>query len=91
MQPLYRRFIEALKSQDWQCTLFPDGWWNNCCIEHDYSCADALFWMDKNKRKKADLELRNCANKAFPLIGELMYAGVRAFNLSKKILGRPEY
>jgi len=42
-------------------------------------------------RKIADIKLRNCANKRFPLMGEIMYIGVRGFNFYKKVFGKPEY
>jgi hypothetical protein len=25
---------------DFQCTLWPEGWWHHCCIQHDLGGAD---------------------------------------------------
>lgn len=50
------------------CSLFPDGSWQECCIEHDegYWCGGS--YLD---RVEADLALARCAGLP------IMYAGVR--------------
>jgi len=84
------RWGKALSRQDWRCTMFPNIA-KNCCVKHDYDCAYAWYYMDAKLRKKADLDLRNCANLVFPVVGEIMYIGVRLFNFWKKITKKPEY
>ena len=91
MRQLPPKLKKALKSQDWECTFWPDINYSKCCIAHDYRCADARFHKSKDLRKRADRKLRNCVNKLFPLMGGVMYIGVRSFNLYKKVFGRPEY
>lgn len=86
-----KRLKDAFGRQDWRCTMFPNGLWKRCCIRHDHACALAHVKMNKRLRKQADIDLRNCANKIFPLVGEIMYIGVRGFNFWKKIRGKSEY
>lgn len=57
------------------CTLYPDGEWADCCVEHDidYWCGGSV-----RDRKESDLELRRCvAEKGFAKNGWAMYWGVR--------------
>ncbi len=57
------------------CSMFPDGNWGECCIEHDRA-----YWRGgtAGQRKQADEELRRCvAAKGHPHIAALMYRGVR--------------
>ena len=57
------------------CSMFPDGQWRQCCVDHDkpYWCGGSA-----EERKKADETLRMCvANASSPLMGLLMYDGVR--------------
>ena len=57
------------------CSMFPDDGWLACCIEHDlaYWCGGSAV-----DRKRADLELRDCAGAAgYPFTGEMMYLGTR--------------
>lgn len=87
-----KRWKEALSRQDWRCTLFPNGIWKGCCVSHDHSCADAWYHKSKEMRKKADSDLRNCANKIIPLLGEIINIGTRGiYNNYKKLRGLPEY
>jgi hypothetical protein len=56
------------------CTLFPDGEWQSCCVDHDvtYWCGGSA-----ETRAEADSQLRACvADKGGP--AGLMYPGVRA-------------
>jgi len=57
------------------CTLYPDGEWVGCCVEHDirYWCGGSA-----RDRKEADLELRRCVTeKGYGKNGWVMYWGVR--------------
>ncbi|MBE9529297.1 MAG: hypothetical protein IME99_08680 [Proteobacteria bacterium] len=57
------------------CTLYPDGEWVECCIEHDkeYWCGGSRV-----KRKESDLKMKSCiAKKGFGYRANLMYLGVR--------------
>jgi len=57
------------------CTLFPNGSWQKCCVEHD-----RLYWNGGSvqQRYKADQKFRSCieasGNKALSLI---TFVGVR--------------
>jgi hypothetical protein len=58
-----------------QCTLFPDGEWGGCCVEHDRA-----YWRGgtRQQRREADIELMRCvAARGHPWIAMVMYAGVR--------------
>ena len=58
------------------CSMFPNGNWNDCCVEHDRA-----YWRGGSAagRKAADRALRDCvAKKGHPIIARLMYFGVRA-------------
>jgi hypothetical protein len=57
------------------CSLWPDGDWVDCCVEHDL-----VYWMGgtSEERRAADLELTRCvAERGHPYIARLMYIGVR--------------
>ncbi|HEB90665.1 MAG TPA: hypothetical protein ENI85_13925 [Deltaproteobacteria bacterium] len=57
------------------CSVFPDGDWQACCVEHDLD-----YWCGgpSSERKRADLELAACVARAgHPLLGPAMRAGVR--------------
>lgn len=57
------------------CTMFPDGPWRACCVEHDRA-----YWLGgtRKHRKRADIKLMCCvAQQGHPFIGTLMYIGVR--------------
>jgi len=60
------------------CTLFPDGWWHECCHAHDVG-----YWLGEVARAQLDLELATCvagtALVAGPILGGVMWAGVRLF------------
>ena len=57
------------------CSLWPDGQWRPCCIEHD-----VLYWCGGPswQRRKADHLLRVCVRQhSSALNADLMYIGVR--------------
>ena len=57
------------------CSLFPDGNWGGCCVEHDRA-----YWQGGTaaERKAADQALRECVKqKGYPILAQLMYVGVR--------------
>ena len=56
------------------CSLWPNGTWTECCLKHDY-----IYWCggDTSIRVRADRELRDCVNEIIPLVGSVMYPGVR--------------
>ena len=57
------------------CSLFPDGKWAACCIEHDIA-----YWCGGTSadREKADRALAECVGETqSDVLGELMYLGVR--------------
>ncbi len=94
-----KRFIESIRRQDWECTLWPDLWfWKKagCCIQHDHDCADAWFREDEEARREADRKFRKCVRENGPpligfVFGWVMYSGVTANRLQKKLRGLPEY
>jgi len=56
------------------CSRWPDGSWQECCIIHDipYWCGGS-----RQDRQEADDLLRQCVNDKAPLMGNIMYPGVR--------------
>ena len=65
--------IKPFKSDG--CSVWPDGDWKDCCIEHDKE-----YWLGgtRTERLKSDKQLKRCvAAKGHPIIARLMYAGVR--------------
>jgi len=57
------------------CSLWPDGAWVNCCVDHDiaYWCGGSC-----EDREQADEALRTCVAENGPLgMGSTMYLGVR--------------
>ena len=57
------------------CSMFPDGYWFECCVIHDLA-----YWMGgtSEERLKADEELKKCvAEKGHPKTARLMFLGVR--------------
>ena len=86
---------KKIPGQDMRCSFWPNKLggisWKQCCIEHDYACADAKAKESEKLRKIADTQLRNCVNRILPLMGEIMYVGVRSYNFYKKVIGKPEY
>jgi len=56
------------------CTLWPNGDWASCCAAHD-----ATYWCggSAEDRAGADTTFKNCVNKKNPLLGSVMYYGVR--------------
>ena len=86
-----KRWLKALKRQDWECTMWPDVVLA-CCIAHDYGCAEAWYLKDEKKRKKHDLALKKCANKKLPFLGNIMYYGIRSYLNTRKLLtGKDKY
>jgi len=91
-----KRFKKAMSEQDGKCTLWPEKIFGikltPCCKVHDYACADARARRSERKRLEGDRDLRNCANKSFPLMGEVMYSGIRGWlNVRKKLFGTSMY
>ena len=63
---------------DIRCTFFPDGNWMECCVAHDYGCADAECQRSAEMRLAADQGLRRCVTKkGHPIIAWIMFLGVR--------------
>lgn len=57
------------------CSLFPDGNYRNCCVEHD---KVYYFGGTKKERKAADRQLRACVRaKGHRFLAPIMYLGVR--------------
>lgn len=57
------------------CSLFPDGDYRNCCVEHDKAY---YFGGTKAERKAADKELKACVRaKGHKYLAPMMYLGVR--------------
>ena len=57
------------------CTLAPDGWWNECCIEHDRAYFRGGTPED---RADADLALKRCMNRrGAPILGFVYWVAVR--------------
>lgn len=57
------------------CSLWPDGPWRGCCVEHDRA-----YWRGGSpaERLAADKALRDCvAKRGYPFVAWLMYRGVR--------------
>jgi len=57
------------------CSLWPDGAWRSCCVEHDIA-----YWCGgtRDARLAADRQLRECVRrKSAPTNSQLMYYGVR--------------
>lgn len=59
------------------CTLWPDGTWRDCCIEHDIT-----YWCggSRAERLEADRQLRSCATERVggwrgETLGALLQAG----------------
>lgn len=70
------------------CTLFPEGWWGDCCRQHDIAYDAQL------DRLQADVQLLQCVVQTVPeslpdytligggaslVIGLIMFIGVRTF------------
>ena len=61
------------------CSMWPDGSWVSCCVEHDYK-----YWCggERKLRALADKEVISCVNEKVPFMGYIMYVGVRLGGLS---------
>lgn len=58
-----------------KCSMFPEGDWGGCCVEHD-----KVYWKGGSyeDRRKADIELMRCvAGQGRPWVAMIMYIGVR--------------
>ncbi len=56
------------------CTLWPEGNWHPCCVQHDLDYEEGGGWWDKIK---ADHRLARCvAGRSSLLLGLLMFTGV---------------
>ena len=60
------------------CSLWPDGTWQKCCVDHDkwYWCGGSA-----EDRKTADRELRACVLREAGTMGHVMWVGVRTGGL----------
>jgi hypothetical protein len=74
-----RTWEEPLPPNDFRsdgCSCWPDSDWVECCVEHD---ADYWLGGTSKQRKEADKALERCvAAKGHPVVGWMMYWGVRA-------------
>ena len=67
---------ELKKLCDLECTSWPEGDWQDCCIAHDYAYAEGV------NKWKADFQLAVCVSKKGKLrlthlgIAVLMWIGV---------------
>lgn len=65
------------------CSMFPDGDYRDCCVEHDKSYYVGGSWT---KRWRADKKLFKCvaAKKGIEhkIIAPVMWLGVRTFGVS---------
>lgn len=60
------------------CSMFPDGCYRDCCVEHDLAY---FLGGDSEDRRKADRRLRDCVSSKegfhHRFLGPLMWLGVR--------------
>ncbi len=69
------------------CSLWINGFFNkdftDICIEHDIK-----YWKggSAEERKRADDELRKLINEKIPLMGDIMYIGVRTFGFPNPLV-----
>lgn len=61
------------------CTLFPDGNYCECCVEHD---KDYYFGGTRKERRAADKRLYRCVKQKNKLAAVIMYLGVRIGGVS---------
>jgi len=61
-----------------RCSLFPDGDWGHCCVEHDKAY---FFGGTKQQRRAADNKLYECVKakggRKHQFIAKMMWIGVR--------------
>ncbi len=73
-----QRVSEALPTHAFttdRCSVWPDGDWYSCCVEHDYA-----YWCggSAQQRAQADKQLKHCIKaKGYPVMGKIMRWGVR--------------
>lgn len=64
-----------MEHPDYQCTMWPDGRYNSCCVEHDIAYMKGGTWRE---RREADKALFHCVREHSNLFNAcLMYVGVR--------------
>lgn len=71
---------KALPFETDGCTLFFDGDWKDCCIEHDF-----IYWIGgvKALQDQADLEVKNCVeDRGHEVLAEIMYFAIRTGHYS---------
>lgn len=61
------------------CTLFPDGNYCECCVEHD---KDYYFGGTEKERRASDRRLYRCVKQKNKFVAGLMYLGVRIGGVS---------
>lgn len=61
------------------CTLFPDGDYCHCCVEHD---KDYYFGGTEKERRASDKRLYRCVKQKNKFVAGLMYLGVRIGGVS---------
>ena len=61
------------------CTLFPDGNYCECCVEHD---KDYYFGGTEKERRASDRRLYRCVKQKNKFAAGLMYLGVRIGGVS---------
>ena len=77
-KPMHVRRLKPFVSDG--CSLFPDGDWRDCCVEHDRAYHKGGTGQE---RLAADRALRRCvAARGHPVVAWIMYRGVRLGGLS---------
>lgn len=61
------------------CTLFPDGNYCECCVEHD---KDYYFGGTEKERRASDRRLYRCVKQKNKFVAGIMYLGVRIGGVS---------
>ncbi|MBL8180353.1 MAG: hypothetical protein JNL64_01945 [Blastocatellia bacterium] len=61
------------------CTLFPDGNYCECCVEHD---KDYYFGGTEKERRASDKRLYRCVKQKNKFVAGIMYLGVRIGGVS---------
>jgi len=84
-----QKLLKGLAEQDFKCTNFPQGWWEECCDCHDQGCAKSDAYKSLSIRQEADIKLRYCVQQSgkwyqrIPgyFIGWIMYCGVSLYTI----------
>lgn len=72
------------------CTMFPEGDWHDCCVQHDLAYRDIRkgVWNFR-ARRAADLALYRCVrSKGHPHTAALMFLGVRLLAFPAWVMNR---